>query len=162
MYNQNNLIGVVDSRLATYMKRLISQGSANNTNYGFQFDGLEILSTTETILGTGYDGSGVFYENGLVALLPWIPKQNRKPLDMNKIMEYNGDYGQVTIPEFPGIPFAIHAYSQRADRQSYGGERQDLVMEFEVSIDMGFADAPLSTLRGANDTVLYAAGVLAS
>ena len=95
----------------------------------------------------------------MVAMIPWIPKQNRKPLNMEKAMSFNGDYGSISIPEL-GVDFAIHAYAERAVNSGNNGETQDLTMNFEISVDFAYASAPLSALRGANDSVIYTAGVL--
>lgn len=142
---RGELVVIADSRAYSLAQRLRAQGSANATNFGFQFDGMSVLGTTRTVLGTGYNGSAVAFENGLVAVVPWIPKQNRKPLDPEKAMTYIGDYGQIFIPELPNVPFAIHAYSSRADNGSYGGYTQDVTMYFEISIDLAYVSAPLST-----------------
>lgn len=155
---RGQIIGIVDDKAFTLAQRLQAQGSANATNYGFQFAGMNILGTTRTVLGTGYNGSGLFYENGLVAVIPWIPKQNRKALDPDKAMSYNGDYGQISIPQFPGVPFAVHAYAQRADNSLAGGYTQDVTLEVEVSLDLAYQSAPLSTVRGASDSVVYSVG----
>jgi hypothetical protein len=142
---RGELIVVADSRAFSLAQRLRAQGSANATNYGFQFDGMNVLGTTRTVLGTSYGGSAVAFENGLVAVVPWIPKQNRKALDPEKAMTYIGDYGQIFLPDLPNVPFAIHAYSSRADNGSYGGYTQDVTMYFEISIDLAYVSAPLST-----------------
>lgn len=142
---RGQLIAIADSKAYSHAQRLRAQGSANATNYGFQFDGMNVLGTTRTILGSSYDGSVIAYENGLVALVPWIPKQNRKPLDPEKAMTYIGDYGQISIPELPNIPFAVHAYAVREDNGSYGGYTQDVTLQFEISVDIAYASAPLST-----------------
>lgn len=156
------LMGIVDDTAYTMAERLLAAGSANATNYGFQFNGMNVLPTTATVLGTSYAGSGIFWENGLVAAIPWIPKQNRKPLNGTKILDSIGDYGNIPIPQLPGINFAVHAYSARADGSSAGGYTQDTVTYFEVSIDFGYVSAPLSSFRGANDAVPYAVGQLTS
>lgn len=156
---RNQLIGIVDSKAFTLSQRLREQGSANATNFGFQFDGMDIFGTTRTILGGGYGGSGLFFEAGLSAVIPWIPKQNRKALNPMKILDNVGDFGQIEVPEF-GFPFAISAYSQREDNTSKNSVAQDVTIEYEVSIDMGFVNAPLSDVRGADDEVIYAVGQL--
>jgi len=153
-------IGIVDDKAFTLAQRLREQGSANATNFGFQFAGIDVMGSTRTVLGATYGGSGVFFENGLVAIEPWIPKQNRKPLDPEKAMSYNGDWGQIAHPAMPGINFAVHAYAQRADNSLVGGYTQDLTLEFEVSIDLAYQSAPLSSFRGANDSVVYGVGQL--
>lgn len=142
---RGEIITIADSKAYSLYRRLSPQGSANAVNYAFQFNGLNPLGSTRTLLGTGYNGSALAYENGLVAVIPWIPKQNRKALDPEKVMTNIGDYGQVVIPELPGFPFAIHAYAVREDNGSYGGYTQDVTLQFEISVDIAYASAPLST-----------------
>lgn len=141
---RGEIIALADSKAFSLSQRLRAQGSANATNFGFQFDGMQVIGTTRTLLGSSYDGSVIAYENGLVAIVPWIPKQNRKALDPEKAMTYVGDYGQIIVPELPNFPFAIHAYAERADNGSYGGYTQDVTMQFEVSVDIAYASAPMS------------------
>lgn len=161
LFRNNNLICIADDNALVLSQRLQALGSANAVNYAFQFAGMSILGTTRTVLGTtNYNGSALVYENGLVAVEPWIPKQNRKALDPVKAYEYNGDYGQVFIPQFPGVPFAIHAYSLRADQTSIGGYTQDLLMQVEISVDLAYVSAPISTYRSSSDSVVYAVGQL--
>ena len=155
------LTGIVDSRGTVLKERLMSQGAANDENTAFQFMGFDrIMSSTRTILAAGtYTQSGIFFETGLVAMIPWIPKQNRKPLDPEKAMTYVGDYGQISVPEL-GVDYAIHAYADRADTTASNGRTQDVEQYFEVSVDMAYASAPLSTFGGTNQSVVHTAGVL--
>ena len=157
---KGQLIAIADDSALVLAQRLQALGSANAVNYGFQFAGMDVLGTTRTVLGSTYGGSALVYENGLVAIEPWIPKQNRKALDPVKAYEYNGDYGQIFVPSLPGVPFAIHAYSLRADNAALGGYTQDLQMEVEVSFDLAYVSSPLSTFRSASDSVVYAVGQL--
>jgi hypothetical protein len=160
---RSQLIAVADDSALVLAQRLQALGSANAVNYGFQFQGIDVLGTTRTILGTtNYGGSALVYENGLVAIEPWIPVQNRKALDPEKAYSYNGDYGKFTVPTLPGVDFAIHAYSLRADNASLGGYTQDLQMEVEVSFDLAYVSAPISTFRGASDSAIYSVGQLTS
>lgn len=151
------LTAILDNKAWSLRQRLSAQGSANSTNFGFQFDNIDAVRTTRTLLGTSYDGSGIFFETGQVAVIPWIPVENRIPLDEKGVLEYNGAYGQIPVPEI-GLNFAIHAYSARANRTAVGGYTQDLATEFEVSIDLAYQSAPLGTVRGSNDSVVYAVG----
>jgi len=158
-YNRYNgpLMVIADDHAATSAERLTAQGSANATNYGFQFGNMEILPTTRSILGSAYNGSALMFETGLVAVLPWIPKQNRKPLNPTKVEDAIGDYGQISVPEL-GFNIGIHAYSARVDDSSVGGYTQDVRHYFEASIDLGFTKSELSSYRDANDEVIYAIG----
>lgn len=158
---RNNLIGIVDSTGYVSAMQKLANGANNATNTAFQFMGFDaIVPTSRTLLSAStYSASGLFFENGLVASLPWIPKQNRKALDPQLALSYNGDYGSFQIPEL-GIDFAIHSYAQRADGTETGGYSQDLTIEVEISIDWGYVSAPLSAYRAASDSVVYASGIL--
>lgn len=167
-FMQNNLYrgqltGIVDSRGNVLAREVGNQGTGNQQNQQYQLLGYDnIVPSTRTILDvpTTYTESGLFFETGLVGAIPWIPVQNRKPLDAEKATSFVGDYGQIAVPNMNGINVAVHSYGQRADGTAVGGGTQDVLLEFELSVDMGFVQAPLSDFRGANDSVVYAAGVL--
>jgi len=159
---RGEIIGILDSVAKVRWDRLQAFGAQNAENrLAVNSDGMRCVGSTRSVLGSSYSGSGLFFENGLVAVIPWIPRQNRKALDPEKAFQYNGDYGQIMIPEI-GVPFAIHEYAARADNSSYGGYTQDLTLYGEVSLDIGYCSSPLSSFRNAADTVIYAAGQLPS
>jgi hypothetical protein len=145
------LISIADSKALVNAQRLGWQGQANAQNLNPQFAGQTIVGTNEDII-TGQSGSVLTFASGAVAYMPWIPSKNRKALDPNKILDNVGDFGQISVPEL-GVDFAIHAYSQRADTESVGGDSQDVVTEFEVSIDWAYASTPISR---ANETSVFA------
>lgn len=156
-----NLTGVLDSQAAVLKGQLANQGGGNSTNTQFQFAGYDALQTSSrTILDvpTTYSASGLFFETGLVGVIPWIPQKNRKPIDPRKIMDNVGDFGQMMLPEL-NIPLAISAYATRADASGSNGSVQDVVIQYELSTDVAFSAAPLGTLRGASDSVIYSAAV---
>lgn len=159
LYN-GQLTGIIDSPANVIARNSYAQGNNNGDNLNYQFMGFDTLApTTKDLLSsTTYKASGLFFQNGLVAVLPWIPQKNRKALNPQLVGSYNGDYGSISIPEL-GIDFAISAYSDRADGSAVGGENQDVTTQFEVSIDMGYQSAPLST---ANESVVFSAGLLKS
>jgi len=150
----SDLIGVLDDKAKTNMQKLSAQGSANATNFGFQFSGMNLVPTTRTLLGTSFDGSGLFFENGMVAVIPWIPKQNRKSINPTLAMSYNGDSGSEMLPEL-GIQIAVHGYASRADTSASQGDAQDLLYQEELSVDIGYVSAPLGTRRGSSDSPIY-------
>ncbi len=159
---RRGLTAIVDSRANVLAREVGNQGTGNQQNQQYQLLGYDnIVASTRTILpvpGT-YTESGIFFETGIVGLVPWIPVQNRKALDPEKAMSFNGDYGQINVPGL-NFPLAIHAYAERADGTPNNGQTQDVVMQVEVSVDLGYVSAPLSDFRGANDSVVYTAGVL--
>jgi len=167
MMDQNlyrgGLTAICDSQAWVLAQKNLSQGTANSVNEQFQFMGYDlIVPTTRTMLDvpTTYTESVITFESGLVGAIPWIPMENRKALSPQLALSNNGDYGSVAIPGL-GVDFAIHSYAERADNSAVNGETQDLTINVELSVDFGFVPAPLSTFRGANDSVIYTSGILA-
>jgi hypothetical protein len=156
---KGELVAILDSKAGVRWDRLAA-GAAGSVNSGFQMNGIMGVKTSRTVLGSGYEGSMLMFENGSVGVIPWIPKQNRQPIDPVKSLEYNGAYGQIPIGEL-GINFALHQYAARADGSQAGGYTQDLVLYGEVSVDIGYVSSPLSAFRGAGDSVVYAIGLTA-
>ena len=157
----NPITGIIDNKGATLADRLKASGATNAVNYGFQFDGMTLYPTTRTVLGSSYSGSGIFWQNGLAAVIPWIPLQNRVPFNFAQGIDSIGTFGSISVPGIP-FPIAVHMYAARADNTTKNGQTQDVTLEVEFSIDTGFAAAPLSTFRGSDDEVLYAVGQLAT
>ena len=150
------LISIADSMAFVQAQRLGWQGQQNAQNLNPQFAGQTIVGTNEDII-TGMKGSTLSFAAGAVAYMPWIPLLNRKPLNPVLIENNVGDYGMINIPSL-GVDFAIHAYSQRADTDAAGGSTQDVVTEFEVSIDWAFVSTPISN---TNETSVFASTLLA-
>lgn len=172
--NQNlykgQLVAVVDSLSGIQAGRNIQQGAGNSTNLGWQFDNMTMTQSTNAILSgltTTYKGAALVFPMDLAGLVPWIPKQNRKPLDPTKAMSVLGDYGQIEVPVFNAdggvaytLPIAIHMYAERADTSAANGSKQDDLIQVELSVDTAYVSAPLSDFRGADDSVVYGFGQL--
>jgi hypothetical protein len=126
-----------------------AQGTANYTNYGFQFNGMNIAQSIN-LDDANYDaGIALFLPANTFGVLDWIPKQNREGEgDYNT---YVGGFGSMIDP-VSGLTMAIHGYSNRADTSTTNGSKQDVVIEFEVSVDISPNLAPLST---ADETVVF-------
>lgn len=144
-------------------QKLRAQGSQNATNLSFQFDDMDIYSTTETIDAAFTAGSALAMPTGTFAALPWIPKQNRE--GYGDYESYTGGYGvlqdplgmmlteldaqgrQIQVP----LTYAVYAYTQASDDGANNGGSQDQVTTFEISIDVAPTLAPLSV---ANSSVV--------
>ena len=128
-----------------------NQGSANSANLSFQFGGVEILHAPElNSLASGLSytlGYMCLVPEGHIGALPWIPRQNRQGVSTKE-----NQYGQILNP-FDGVNYAVHSYEQRSDQSSAGGYTQDVLTEFELSLDMAYEHAPLST---ADETPIFA------
>ena len=122
-----------------------AQGAQNATNTSFQFMGVTFIhdpaltAAAAGLVGAYAKGFWIAVPDGTLAGLPWIPLQNRQGITTSV-----NTYGQIINP-VDGLPYAIHTYESRADGTSKGGYTQDVVIETEISLDMAYEVAPLST-----------------
>lgn len=134
-----------DSVAYNKFQYLAAQGAGNSDNLSFQFAGVEFIHVVDmyalaAALGTPYTrGFWVCVPEGMVAALPWIPKQNRE----GKVTTV-GSYSSIINP-VDGLPYALHEYETAADGTSTGGYTQDVYTQVEVSIDVALEHAPLTT-----------------
>jgi hypothetical protein len=136
---------------------LNAQGSGNSTNYGFQFNNMNIAESVEYTDADYTSGSVIAMPAGTVAALNWIPKQNRQGWgDYNS---YVGGYGTF---QFMGFTFALHGYASRTNTSATNGDVQDVTMEFELSLDSSFNKAPLVYTTSRTDSVIIQFGQLAA
>ena len=123
-----------------------AQGISNSTNTSFQFQNVTFIhdpSLTAAAAGlvSAYAlGYWIAVPVGSIAALPWIPKQNRDGVDFGNVAKY----GQIMNP-VDGINYAIHTYDEGVNGTSLGGYTQDVKIETEVSVDIAYVTAPLST-----------------
>lgn len=152
-YQGQELNIVCDSYSYTTFLRLAAQGATNATNQSFQFMNVRFLHDASlTTKAVALDATYVkgFWEvipKGHIGVLNWIPKQNRQGLE-TKIQTY----GSINNP-VDGLQYAFHSYETRADGTSVNGQKQDEVIQSEISIDLFFTHAPSST---ANETPIQA------
>ena len=153
MMRQNYYAGmydvITDAKLYRDAAFYSNQGSANATNLQFQFSGMNILEST-TLFDSEYPtGVALFLPNSSFGVLDWIPRQNRQGHgDYNS---YVGGYGTMTDPS-SGLTMAVHGYSARANTSAANGNEQDVVIEFEVSVDISPNLAPISN---TDETVVF-------
>ena len=102
------------------------------------------------------DGIGYAIPTGTIGVVDWIPRQNRE--GKGDLESYVGGFTTITDP-YTGMPFALHAYQQRANTGAAGGDSQDVVMEWEVTVDLSFNHAPMVP---AGETTIFAAGMKAT
>lgn len=145
---------IADSLMFAKAEFDAAQGSGNDTNRSFQFNGMNIAESIELADANYTNGLVVAMPSGTACVLNWIPKQNRE--GYGDYSTYNGGYGVIQDPFGLGLTFAVHGYAQRADTSATNGNTQDVVMEFEVSLDCSWNLAPLST---ANESVVFQAGL---
>lgn len=133
------------------------QGAGNGTNLSFQFQGLTFVHSVQlgalaAALVSAYSkGFWIVVPTGTVAILPWIPKQNRIGVETKE-----NSYTSLLNP-IDGETYAVHSYETRSDDSANNGYTQDVVTQYQISQDLAFAKAPLST---ANETPILAFGIV--
>ena len=111
------------------------------------------LGALQAALGTPYPkGFWIAVMDGTIAALPWIPKQNREGVVVDGITTFGS-----LINPIDGLTYATHKYSERSDQSSLNGSAQDVLTEWEVSVDVALDNAPLTT---ADETTMLAFGFL--
>jgi hypothetical protein len=156
-YQKMPMAIICDSYSYTTFLRQAAQGATNATNQSFQFNGVYFIH--DASLGAKAVALNALYVNGFwmaipedhVAVVDWIPKQNRSPLETSVNM-----YSNLRNP-VDGLLYAAHSYETRADGTAVNGEKQDVVTQMELSIDLSFSVAPSSV---ADETPIMAFGLV--
>jgi hypothetical protein len=150
---------ITDSVINKQFDFLRAQGAGNSTNYSFQFQDVgavmehPLLSTS--VVTTYANGIALAMPQYSFSAIPWLPSINRK--GQGDMTSYVGGFGTIADPTTPGLTYALHGYSNRVDASASNGSAQDVKMEFELSVDISFQIAPLST---ANETPIFEIGQL--
>jgi hypothetical protein len=156
-YQKMQLAVVCDSYAYTTFLRQAAQGASNATNQSFQFQGVYFihdisLAAKAVALNALYNkGFWLTLPENHVAVVDWIPKQNRSPIETTVNM-----YSNLRNP-VDGLLYAAHSYEARADGTATNGEKQDVVTQMELSIDLAFSVAPSSV---ADETPIMAFGLV--
>lgn len=152
-YQKMPLAIICDSYAYTTFLRQAAQGASNATNQSFQFQGVYFIH--DAALAAKAVALNALYVKGFwlavpedhVAVVDWIPKQNRNPVETTVNM-----YSNLRNP-VDGLLYAAHSYETRADGTAVNGEKQDVVTQMELSIDLAFSVAPSSV---ADETPIMA------
>lgn len=152
-YQNMNFVIACDTVAYNKFDFLLHQGAANSVNTSFQFSGMTFIHSPGLYALAGAlaapytDGFWCVVPEGMIAALPWIPKENRQGV----ITQVNR-YSQILNP-VDGLNYAFHAYDARADGSALGGEKQDVLVQYELSTDVALHTLPLSV---AGETVIQA------
>jgi len=146
---------IADLQLTDEFEYQRNQGTGNNANTAFQFNGLNIASTQDVIEDDYSLGSLLIMPFGTLSALQWNDPLNRKGVNSGE--NEVGMLGTIADPFGSGAVADISMYTQRADTSANttGGSTQDIVDEWEIALTIGYAAPPLST---ANDSVIHLVG----
>lgn len=149
-FNQDRFDIIADGNKQVDAQYYASQGTGNYQNLAFQFAGMNPVFSPNLSDSNYPNGTSLVMPEGSFALIPWIPKQNRQGHgDYNS---YLGGYGQMQDPFGLNLQYAVHGYTARTDTSSTNGVAQDDLLQIELSVDVAFVNAPLST---SNASTIY-------
>ncbi|MHA2202003.1 MAG: hypothetical protein ACXABN_19220 [Candidatus Thorarchaeota archaeon] len=127
-----------------------AQGVGNSSNLQFQY-GDKMFYTSNTITnGSDYVGTSYVCEEDSLALVDWIPAKNREGL-----VNHN-DFTFTSMPDPFGIfdNMALAVQKSVADTSATGttkgGNTQDAVWKYEVSVDIAFFIPTITTQKLVN------------
>lgn len=128
-----------------------NQGGANSENLTFQFSNITFVKSfglDALFAALSYDEGGwIAVQNGLIAVLDWIPKKNREGVD-TKVNRYS-----TLIDPITGLLYGGHDFPARVDGTGSNSTTQDVQFEIDYAVDLSFNKAPLTT---SNEEVLQA------
>lgn len=156
MLRQNHYKGaadvILDPILFAQAEYLAGQGVGNATNHGFQMSGMNMFESVDLADENYTNGVGYWIPEGTIGVADWIPSQNRAGEgDFDSVL---GGFGSIVDP-YTGLTFAIHGYSARADTSGSGGDAQDVVTNWELSVDLSFNNSPLTV---TDETTIFEVG----
>jgi hypothetical protein len=147
----NGYSGEIDLVCDTVAYNLITynnfQGQGNNMNLAFQGIGINVIHATglyakaTTLDPTYTKGFCVAVQKGFIGVTDWIPKQNRLGAGSTTA---TGIYTNVINPIL-GIKTAAFIKEVGFDGTATNGYTQDMLTTYELSHDISFSTAPLST-----------------
>ena len=127
-----------------------AQGTNNSANLQFQYPEFEFYTSNSITNLSDYFGTSYVCEQGSLALVDWIPPKNRENL-------VHGLWDFTAIPDPMGIfdsGFALAIYKTVQDSSAggsnIGGNTQDAVWLYELSIDVAFYIPTITTQKLIN------------
>lgn len=162
MMRQNFYTGaynvLADPIASALAEKNIAQGSGNATNLGYQFSGLNLIEHTGLADANYLTGLSYFFTPESIAALDWIPKQNLAGFgNLENATKDNPYFTSIVEPYF-GLRLAVHIYKEGADTSAANGSAQDVVWQYEFSVDMSLNHAPMSV---PTETPIMAVGIAA-
>lgn len=137
----------------------MAQGGGNATNLGYQFPGLSIIEHTALADANYLTGLSYFFTPESIAALDWIPRQNINGFgNLENATKNNPFFTSIIEPHY-GLRLAVHIYKEGADTSASNGSEQDVVWQYEFSIDLSLNHAPLTLV---DTTPIMAVGIKVS
>jgi hypothetical protein len=128
-YNGNSTVMVADQKTSALYRKLAANGTMNADNTAFQIPGIEIHEEPQMTIGA--DSSAYIWERGLAGMTTWNEPLNRRGHGASGSNE--GLFTTMVDPTF-GFDLDVHIVNKIADTSASGGNVQDVVDEYEISL----------------------------
>jgi hypothetical protein len=127
-----------------------AQGAANSSNLQFQYGDKTFYTSNSVTNSSDHVGTSYVVEEGALGLVDWIPPKNR-----NGLLGH-ADFDFTAMPDPFGIfdNFSLAVEKKVQDSSGIGGNTQDAVWLYEMSIDVGFFIPDITTQKLVNKYVL--------
>lgn len=144
---------LADLQIARGFEYEKNQGSSNANNFSFQFGNVDVYQTQNQIDSNFALGATLMMPKGTFAGLNWNEKANRDGWGSTG-NDALGMLGTISDPLGSGAVADVSMYSQRADTSANttGGSTQDMVLQVELTLTMGYVTPPLSL---AGDSAVF-------
>ena len=127
-----------------------NQGTANSSNLTFQYGNKQFYTSNTITNSSDHFGTSYAVEADSLALVDWIPAKNREGLPNH------GAFGFTSMPDpfgiFDNMALAIEHKVQNSS--AIGGNTQDAVWLYELSVDVAFYIPTITTQKLVNKYVL--------
>lgn len=148
------LIDVHTINLDALYREQRNQGESNDRNDAFQFSGFDHFPSLSITNASDHFGTSYILETNSVAIADWIPAANREGVRQ-------GDRTWTTMPDPFGYPWSwsVFRVESCSDTSSEGGNTQDPVITWEVSLDLSLNVAPIDV---SDETPIFKHALLSS
>lgn len=148
-----NLDVIGGQQLVADMVHNAAQGTANATNYGYQFSGLSLAeeeTLDESVLGA--NGFGYVLPKGLVGMTSWNEGINKS--GRGNVNDNEGLFTTIADPIIPGLSYDVHVIRGNADNAVTGKTfYQDPTDQYQVTAIYTMSHAMIST---TDETPIFA------
>jgi len=128
-----------------------AQGQANSSNLNFQYGNKSFYTSNTISNSSDHFGTTYVCEEGSLALVDWIPSKNR-----GSGMRNHAEWDFISIPDpfriFDNMALAVQAKVQNS--YGDGGDTQDAVWIYELSVDIAYFIPTITTQKLVNKYVL--------
>ncbi|MEO0572584.1 MAG: hypothetical protein AAF039_12835 [Bacteroidota bacterium] len=149
---------IADQKAFKSLSASAAQGSGNDENLIWQFNGLSMAEDETLAVPAKYAAGGYLYAfgQGMAGMTSWNEPINRTS-QYREVGSNTGLFTTASDPFISGLSYDVHVVNKLADTSGSNGNSQDVVDEYEVTAIVAYGNAYLSV---ANASPVFAVGQL--